>query len=505
MTLGSTRQQNIEEEIRRLESHPPNTLTRYKSVRKLRGLFFHPNIDGPKQHQAALRDLKIARNSYNPACKLPYEILSDILLDAQALSRFDSASDEQWLGPTAVCHYWRQTTLNTPRFWSDILVTKPHLTALMIQRSNGLPLRLCFNLHFINYHLIEELHATSMVESRRVEEMHIRFNRYYKDNCTLSSFFPVMPTFPVPALQRLTLEQNKLLEPASLPQGIIWQDLRSLRSLKFISVLVPRDMPNLPALQHFEVDFRVYVGRDLSFLRLIELLLKMPLLETLKVGTVSSSGIYPDVLDIYVPLPHLRILDLTFQDIGEAKIFKYLTLPDDCRIAIQCRTGGRPDGLYDIVQLLEARAQPPIHRGTLSFLGKTTITLKLYHEDDDKKPTFELDFPYYTLPRMYRSHFLTFSPLTRVPEVEVCFVSCEQDFGGLLAVLDPKIKITTLSLNTVDCSTEFRTGQVNGETLLSVLKEHAVSNIRVKALKVHDCKMSRAFMDELSQYTQIVQ
>lgn len=91
------------------------------------------------------------RNQLAPIARLPPEVLGEVFLTFvrtfvqenystyQSYPRYDGP---HWLVITAVCRYWHQVALQTPRIWSFILLRHRDLepVSLFLERSGRVPL-----------------------------------------------------------------------------------------------------------------------------------------------------------------------------------------------------------------------------------------------------------------------------------------------------------------------------------------------------------------------------
>ncbi|VDB90292.1 unnamed protein product [Peniophora sp. CBMAI 1063] len=92
---------------------------------------------------AAVSDARSAMNSLRPACRLPTELILQILKSAQILDppRYDQRPYLGWLSLTQSCRLWRNISIECSTLWSDIVVCLGHHWAdAFISRSRACPL-----------------------------------------------------------------------------------------------------------------------------------------------------------------------------------------------------------------------------------------------------------------------------------------------------------------------------------------------------------------------------
>ncbi|OJT10892.1 hypothetical protein TRAPUB_12576 [Trametes pubescens] len=100
----------------------------------------------------AIVDLKSRLNTLTQICRLPPELLSEILVD-DAMEVYHSTgplhtSGFAWIRLAHVCRHFRAVALNTPRFWSYLQITKGGTFAELVARSKNAPLHINAHIHF---------------------------------------------------------------------------------------------------------------------------------------------------------------------------------------------------------------------------------------------------------------------------------------------------------------------------------------------------------------------
>lgn len=100
----------------------------------------------------AILDLKSRLNTLTPICRLPPELLSEILVYG-TMQAYDSTGPLNtggfaWIRLAHVCRHFRAVALNTPRFWSYLQITKGGTFAELVARSKNAPLHINAYIHF---------------------------------------------------------------------------------------------------------------------------------------------------------------------------------------------------------------------------------------------------------------------------------------------------------------------------------------------------------------------
>ena len=108
-----------------------------------------------KKSQNRILQLKTQRNMLSPICRIPQELLGEILVALASSYAADYTSPcgrcwPYWTVVTEVCRYWRSVSLRTPRMWACIPLTyydKSNLLSIFMARSGHAPLTLIQPLH----------------------------------------------------------------------------------------------------------------------------------------------------------------------------------------------------------------------------------------------------------------------------------------------------------------------------------------------------------------------
>ncbi|KAF8650680.1 hypothetical protein AX16_005118 [Volvariella volvacea WC 439] len=104
------------------------------------------------QLELRLKQLRQRRNALAPVSRIPDEILSDIMLESQAMVLQEDQAYWQapcprslsWIGMTQVSHHWRTVALQYPLLWTTISIPfmSPQCIDELFIRSNSAPLSL---------------------------------------------------------------------------------------------------------------------------------------------------------------------------------------------------------------------------------------------------------------------------------------------------------------------------------------------------------------------------
>ncbi|KAJ7612311.1 hypothetical protein DFH06DRAFT_898672, partial [Mycena polygramma] len=118
------------------------------------------------------RALRTRRNSLAPISRLPNEVLALILelsptrdYTPAGIFIFGSAASH-------VCHRWRETTLRSPLFWSDIDLLRPRWAREKLEKSQVAPLTVRANLGW-NRKASLAAHSLVLAQLDRIRELHL--------------------------------------------------------------------------------------------------------------------------------------------------------------------------------------------------------------------------------------------------------------------------------------------------------------------------------------------
>ncbi|EIN13324.1 hypothetical protein PUNSTDRAFT_129011 [Punctularia strigosozonata HHB-11173 SS5] len=85
--------------------------------------------------QKALFDLRLQHNASLPIHRLPREILSSIMVEAQKVGKLSDWGWSEWAPALAqVCALWRRTALDTPKLWTKLKTCSSKLAYALSER-----------------------------------------------------------------------------------------------------------------------------------------------------------------------------------------------------------------------------------------------------------------------------------------------------------------------------------------------------------------------------------
>lgn len=184
-----------------------------------------------------VQSLKSYRNSLAPVSRLPHILLTDIFILVHQSDRTDNLFSLSLLPPplpclqiSHVCRAWRDSALQCPLLWTDILFRPPEWTPIMLERSRTAPLRVGILVKHQN------LADDGFVSSVRLALSHIHHIRYL---CII-------------LLDRFR-DLGDLLSPLSTGSPDILKELILSSSSTFPNYIYP-SMENAPRLRHLRLD-----------------------------------------------------------------------------------------------------------------------------------------------------------------------------------------------------------------------------------------------------------
>lgn len=182
------------------------------------------------RHSLSLRSY---RNSLSPVSRLPHILLTDIFILVHQSERIDNLSSLRsppCLQITHVCRAWRDSALQCPLLWTDILFRPPEWTPIMLERSRTAPLRVEILVEHQN------LADDGFVSSVRLALSHIHHIRYL---CII-------------LLDRFR-DLGDLLSPLWTGSLEILKELILSSPSTFPNYIYP-SMENAPCLRHLELE-----------------------------------------------------------------------------------------------------------------------------------------------------------------------------------------------------------------------------------------------------------
>jgi hypothetical protein len=272
-----------------------------------------------------VRKLKTRRNTLAYISRIPTEITSRIfIILAYSCSE---RSDLSWIpAVTAVCGHWRAIALECPDLWCYIDFSKPIWVEEMLKRSRMAPLI-----------IKAEYPSTKQVDAIRLALQH--FSRIKELHLTASRDTIVKLIDPIdkPALllQSLHLSDSYAYggsDAYALPERLFIRDGHHLHRLELINCSISWDSPLLCGLVHLKLKTSV---KGPTTVQLLEILEKMPLIETLALGgpLPATSGNTTRVLH----LSHLTSLRLHSSAPACANVLNHISFPASTSLALRCQ------------------------------------------------------------------------------------------------------------------------------------------------------------------------
>jgi hypothetical protein len=278
-----------------------------------------------------LRSLKSYRNSLTPVSRLPHILLTDIFILIHQSERTDylfSLHPQPCLQISHVCRAWRDSALQCPLLWTDILFRPPEWTPIMLERSRTAPLRV----RIIVEH--QNLADDAFVSSVRLALSHIHHIRYlcivlldrFRDLGDLLS--PLLTGSP-DILKELILSSHSTFPNYIYPS---MENAPHLRHLKLDSCHINwqrvSSVGNLTSLILHDIPIasRPSVEDILSVLQTMTKLEKLSLIQAISELPPSIRTLPPDDIPP-IRLQHLFDLYLTGFVLDCANLMRHLVMP----------------------------------------------------------------------------------------------------------------------------------------------------------------------------------
>ncbi|CDO73332.1 hypothetical protein BN946_scf185008.g95 [Trametes cinnabarina] len=332
-------------------------------------------------------DLKTQLNRLSPIARLPPEILSEVFA-LISMHYYEQSWRYQhgplhvykWLAVAHVCRAWRSIALDTPRLWSNIIITRPEVDEVVLARSKKAPLRLSAHI----YHQDDPratILQTIMEDAARLKEVQL--------------------TGPARALQVLTsrwTNRADLLEGLSLNSSFrLFEHTTFHSSPPLSSNIFSHHFPKLrhlticrlnvswanPLFCSTLVTLTVDARHEMSdttgeFSHLLNVLDHMRFLEVLSLTDAiprlpEGVATLPEV-ERLVSLPRLKMLEVHSQAIDCARFLRHLSLPPNVKFKIVART---ERGSVDFVQALRDHLDHTDHLHTVRLERRSISQLHL--------------------------------------------------------------------------------------------------------------------------------
>ncbi|KAF8492738.1 hypothetical protein F5888DRAFT_1891575 [Russula emetica] len=202
-------------------------------------------FDDINSSEASTRALKSRYNELAPISRLPCEVLSAIFSFLSVFAWNDGSGLLAWIHVAHVCHRWRETALNHPRFWSHINFTKltPVGVAEILSRAKMAPLHLKADstkwdaAHFETFGRQLKAHIS--------HTRHLKFSGYQLSNVVKQL------VSPTPTLESLSL--SSALYRVIIPDNLFNCTAPGLTSLELESCNLSWKSPLLKSLRILEI------------------------------------------------------------------------------------------------------------------------------------------------------------------------------------------------------------------------------------------------------------
>ena len=290
-----------------------------------------------------------------------------------------------WVSISYVCRHWRNVALNCPILWSNLFLTSPRWTEVLLSRSKHAPLRIHVKtdnwLRIIpEYHFVEEV--VNHVD--RVEELHL----YLAFNRSDYSFFSKFST-PARRLQNLLIITRTIPADWEWPTVLFDGDTPALRTLELMFRPVSWYSLNLSALTalclHFiPAPFHQNTTDLLAILRCLQNFTRLYLENSLASAADFLSTTAFHACQKF-SLPHLSRLWITAPCSTVIALLTCVKIPLKTEVRIECRfeDGSSFDDYFSLSPLLAQRltasndeAPPTIHSLVIKFrFNRVSIVL----------------------------------------------------------------------------------------------------------------------------------
>ncbi|KAI0281206.1 hypothetical protein BGY98DRAFT_1094968 [Russula aff. rugulosa BPL654] len=198
--------------------------------------------------EASIRALKSRHNELAPISRLPSEVLATIFSFLSIFAWNEGSSVLAWTYVARVCCRWRETTLNHPRLWSHINLTKltPVGIVEIFSRTKTAPLNLNLEVTFYKWNM-EHYEALA-----RQLEAHISHTRHLKLSGYCLSIVIKRLVLPTPILESISLSHYGTSN-LTIPDNLFNCTAPSLTSLKLNKCDISWKSPLLKRLRILEI------------------------------------------------------------------------------------------------------------------------------------------------------------------------------------------------------------------------------------------------------------
>jgi hypothetical protein len=289
-----------------------------------------------------VRDLKSYRNSLTPVSRLPHILLTDIFLlvhHSEPTNLGVSHRSPTCLHISHVCRSWRDSALQCPLLWTNILFRPPEWATVMLERSRTAPLTVEIPVDHLNVADVGFVSSVRLVLSHihHIRRLSIVLSDRFRDlGDLLSPFltgspdvleelilssFSAFPNYTYPSMENAPCLRSLELHSCHID----WQRFSSVGNL---TSLVLRDIP---------IASRPSVENILSFLQSMSKLERLSLIHAITelppgIRTLPPNDIAP------VKLEHLFDISLTGFVLDCANVMRHFVLPRCRRVTVKSVT-----------------------------------------------------------------------------------------------------------------------------------------------------------------------
>jgi hypothetical protein len=210
----------------------------------------------------AVRSVIVAQNEFSLMNKIPPETLITISEFVAGPRTRKSMLDIVKM--THICQYWRSTLTSCPHLWSSIFVQNDHrdFVAACLERSREVPLTVCLNLKYGDYH---DYPDCTCIRNEWSSGMQANENNPCRYHTTID---PLLEADPIKRIHKLDVHLSMLDNDAGEGPDEEFKD--ALDEIKFFAFPLP-NLNNLSfSVDHeFDVDSHLKLPGDLFFWRFL--------------------------------------------------------------------------------------------------------------------------------------------------------------------------------------------------------------------------------------------
>ncbi|KAG9217753.1 hypothetical protein CCMSSC00406_0003558 [Pleurotus cornucopiae] len=288
-------------------------------------------------HEAAIRNLKIRRNTHSEIAVLPSEILAIVFLEMK-----NSASKNgSWMNVAEVCRGWRDVALASPQLWCSFDLSDPDRALVLLKRSRPAPLHIsCGNTPLIITEENEDMIKSIMAEIHRIQELDL-FT--FMADCILL-ILNMNGTAGASLLQRLRLKSFPSSIATSMPPDILRREMPCLHRLELEDINFSPGLPPLPHLRYLKISLSTSTITSSSLLTSIQYATNLK--EIHISGMAKDDDSAPTTTRVH--LPHLVSISITSNDIESSAIFANLEYPPSAAVIQRVELSAKYPGQFQL-------------------------------------------------------------------------------------------------------------------------------------------------------------